>query len=265
MSDFQDVFKRKEVKYLLSYEQYKDLRNFLKGYAEVDGYGETDILNIYYDTEKFDVIQTSLDKPLYKEKLRLRSYGTASEDSKSFIEIKKKFDGIVYKRRISAPYKTAVDYLNGEKEALLDRSQIRREIDSFLEMYPGIAPKMAICYKRIAMAGVEDPKLRITFDKDITWRTKDLSLKKGNYGREILEKGQHLMEVKIGNAFPIELSKMFSELGIFPISFSKYGRGYLEMIGIEREEEMVKEYEKEKSFIYSERRERLKRGGACYA
>lgn len=265
MGDFQDVFKRKEVKYLLSHEQYKALRKLLKGYAEVDGYGETDILNIYYDTENFNLIQTSLDKPLYKEKLRLRSYGTASKDSTSFIEIKKKYDGIVYKRRISAPYKTAVDYLNGEKEALLDKSQIRREIDSFIDMYPGIAPKMAICYKRIAMAGVEDPKLRITFDKDITWRTEDLSLKKGIYGKEILEKGQHLMEVKIGNAFPLELSRMFSELGIFPTSFSKYGRGYVEMLEIEREMAMAKEYEKEKSFIYNERRERLKRGGACYA
>ena len=225
MSTFQVVFKRTEIKYLLSEEQYEALQQRLQGIAQVDKYGESDILNIYYDTPDFSLIRTSLEKPLYKEKLRLRSYGTAKDESTSFIEIKKKYKGVVYKRRIDAPYRRAKDYLDGRGE-LMQTSQIKSEIDAFKTGYAGIRPAMAISYKRIAMAGIEDPNLRITFDRQILWRTDHLSLKEGPKGEDLLQPGQRLMEVKIANAFPMELSRIFSELGIFPVSFSKYGRGY---------------------------------------
>lgn len=263
MAGFQEVFKRKEIKYLLSKEQYTELRKRLKGIAEVDSYGETDILNIYFDTDDFKLIRTSLEKPLYKEKLRLRSYGKARDDTTSFIEIKKKYKGIVYKRRISAPYKMSYDYLTAKGELNSDNVQIKNEIDSFIEYYPGLAPKMAISYTRIAMAGIKDPQLRLTFDKNIRWRTDDLSLKSGNYGKDILKEGQYLMEVKIANAFPVELSYIFSELGIFPVSYSKYGRGYIEM-----ETEKMLEKAALKTFIISvgdENKVKEKKGEIAYA
>ena len=225
MSTFQEVFKRTEIKYLLCEEQYEALMHRLQGIAEVDKYGESDILNIYYDTPDFSLIRTSLEKPVYKEKLRLRSYGTAKDESTSFIEIKKKYKGVVYKRRIDAPYRKAKNYLDDRGE-LLQTSQIRSEIDAFKAGYAGLRPAMAISYKRIAMAGIEDPNLRITFDRQILWRTDHLELTEGAKGEDLLQDGQRLMEVKIANAFPLELSRFFSELGIFPVSFSKYGRGY---------------------------------------
>ena len=228
MSQFREVFKRTEIKYLLSAEQYEALRQRLQGLAVVDQYGECDILNIYYDTPDFQLIRTSLEKPVYKEKLRLRSYGTPREETQSFIEIKKKYNGVVYKRRIDAPYRRAKDYLEGKCD-LLRQSQIKSEIDAFLESYKGLRPAMAISYKRIAMAGVEDPDLRITFDRRICWRTDRLDLREGAVGEDLLQSGQRLMEVKIANAFPLELARMFSELGIFPISYSKFGEGYKRM------------------------------------
>ena len=127
MSQFREVFKRTEIKYLLSAEQYEALRQRLQGLAEVDQYGECDILNIYYDTPGFQLIRTSLEKPVYKEKLRLRSYGTPRDETQSFIEIKKKYNGVVYKRRIDAPYRRAKDYLEGKCD-LLRQSQIKSEI-----------------------------------------------------------------------------------------------------------------------------------------
>ena len=225
MSTFQEVFKRTEIKYLLSEEQYVALMQRLQGMAEIDRYGESDILNIYYDTPDFNLIRTSLEKPVYKEKLRLRSYGIPKDESTSFIEIKKKYKGVVYKRRIDAPYEKAKNYLDGQGE-LLQKSQIKAEIDAMKKGYAGLRPAMAISYKRIAMAGVQDPNLRITFDRQILWRTDKLDLKEGPKGEDLLQPGQRLMEVKIANAFPMELSRIFSELGIFPVSFSKYGRGY---------------------------------------
>ena len=111
MSEYIDVFKRTEIKYYLTSEKYKMLRDFLSEYARVDDYGKTRINNIYFDTPDYRMIRTSLDKPVYKEKLRLRTYGETNDLTNAFIEIKKKYDGIVYKRRVAGPYRRAYDYL----------------------------------------------------------------------------------------------------------------------------------------------------------
>ena len=272
MSNFQEIFKRIEVKYLLDETTYRRLRERLKGMAEVDRYGESSILNIYYDTHDYRLIRTSLDKPLYKEKLRLRSYGTPTKESPAFVEIKKKYDGVVYKRRIDMKYADALDYLNQsidnnmsetdrmnnnrtddkinypEKESITARDhkntkdkekmvnhQIRREIDSMRDYYKNLQPMMAISYDRIAMFGTEDPELRITFDRNIRYRTDRLDLRYGNVGTDILKPNQRLMELKIAGAMPIKLARIFSELRIYPVSFSKYGRGYVDMMQIAAE------------------------------
>lgn len=236
MAGFKDVFQRIEVKYLLDDMQYTELRKRLEGMAEVDSYGKTSILNIYFDTPDYKLIERSLEKPVYKEKLRLRTYGVADDDTNAFIEIKKKYKGVVYKRRISMPYAKAIDYLVGGKRPE-QRSQISDEIDYFLKYYKGIRPAMAISYDRIAMAGTKDPDLRITFDTNIRWRTDKLSLKEGNVGKDILLPGQHLMELKIAGAMSIELAKILDELNIRKTSFSKYGKGYVDyMYGEDAEE-----------------------------
>lgn len=229
MGSFKDVFQRIELKYLMDDDQYNALRERLQGMAEVDSYGETSILNIYFDTPDYKLIRRSLEKPIYKEKLRLRSYGIPKDDTTSFIEIKKKYKGIVYKRRIGMPYEQSLAYLV-DGEPVAKQSQISNEINYFMSFYKGIAPAMAISYDRIAMAGVEDPELRITFDRNIRWRTENLDLKYGNVGNEILQPGQHLMELKIAGAIPMELAHILDELNIRKTSFSKYGKGYEQMM-----------------------------------
>jgi hypothetical protein len=247
MAGFKDVFQRIEVKYLLDDMQYTGLMKRLENMAAIDSYGKTSILNIYFDTPDFKLIERSLEKPIYKEKLRLRSYGTATDDTNSFIEIKKKYKGVVYKRRISMPYAKAVDYLVGGKRPK-ERSQISDEIDYFVKYYKGLQPAMAISYDRIAMAGIEDPELRITFDTNIRWRTDHLSLKEGNRGKDILLPGQHLMELKIAGAMSMELARILDELNIRKTSFSKYGKGYVEYMYGQGIGETVQETEKIKAF-----------------
>ncbi len=227
MSGFKDTFQRFETKYLLEDFQYRAIMERLKDMAKVDEYGETSILNIYYDTPSFSLIKASLEKPVYKEKLRLRSYGIPKDDTRAFIEIKKKYEGIVYKRRIGMDYSDCLKYLN-DNEPVEKQSQISNEIDYFKQFYKGLRPAMAISYDRIAMAGINDPELRITFDENIRWRVDNLDLKAGNVGKEILKKGQRLMELKIAGAMSIEMAHILSDLNIRKISFSKYGRGYLD-------------------------------------
>lgn len=227
MSGFKDTFHRYETKYLLEDFQYRALRERLEGMAQVDDYGKTSILNIYYDTPDFSLIKRSLEKPVYKEKLRLRTYGIPEDDTRAFIEIKKKYKGIVYKRRIGMKYQDAISYLN-EGEAAKEQSQISNEIDYFKNYYKGLGPAMAISYDRIAMAGIEDKELRITFDENIRWRVDHLDLKRGNVGNEILKPGQRLMELKIAGAMSVEMAHILDEIGIRQTSFSKYGRGYVD-------------------------------------
>ena len=229
MSVYIENFKRTEIKYLLTSNQFDSLFSFLQGFAKVDSYGKTRINNIYFDTPDYKLIRTSLEKPIYKEKLRLRTYGETTDDTNSFIEIKKKYDGIVYKRRVSGRYKDAYDYLVREGKPL-DDSQISREIACFINMYEDLRPAMRISYDRIAMAGIYDPEFRVTFDTKIEWDTESLDLRYKSIGIPILKEGEYMMEIKVKDSMSYELTEKLSELGIYPASFSKYGRGYEAML-----------------------------------
>ena len=194
-----------------------------------DEHGESTICNIYYDTPDFRLIRRSLEKPVYKEKLRLRSYGTASKDEKVFLELKKKYKGIVYKRRISLNCDEAQDTLeNGER--LTENSQIAKEINYFLDFYGDIFPAVYLCYDRTAYFGADDSDLRITFDRNIRWRTEDIDLKVEPYGEQILDRGYSLMEIKAAGSMPLWLAELLAQGGIKQISFSKYGMAYMTML-----------------------------------
>ncbi len=229
MSGYREVFQRKEIKYLLDEVQYKELSVFLESMAKVDEYGLSRINNIYYDTPDHRLIRTSIEKPLYKEKLRLRTYGAAGDDTNAFIEIKKKYAGVVYKRRIPGKYKDLHEYLSGENRSL-GTTQIAKEIEAFRKLYGELVPAMSICYDRIALAGTEDKDFRITFDSNIEWDAECSDLRQIGKGNQLLKRGQYLMEIKVSNAFPRRLSDKLSELKIFPASFSKYGAGYADMM-----------------------------------
>lgn len=227
MDAFQAVFKRKEIKYLLSDQQLDSLMPILSAHMEPDAFPHSSISNLYYDTPDYYMIRRSLEKPQYKEKLRLRSYGIPGDSSMVFPEIKKKAQGVVYKRRVSLPYREAVNYLNGEAPA--QSGQIFRELGWMLSAYPDLAPRVYLSYERDSWAGVRDPGLRLTLDRDILWRNTGLDLRQGPWGIPLLSPGQTLMEVKVLGATPLWLCDAFSRLGIFPVSYSKYGRAYQNM------------------------------------
>ena len=225
---YQAVFKRKEMKYLMSSEQYEKLMEILSDKIVPDDFPTSAISNLYYDTPDFRLIRTSLQKPKYKEKLRLRCYKVPNATTQAFLEIKKKALGIVYKRRESLPYQRAVDFLAGKDPG--KDTQIFRELDWMLKSYKNLAPAMFLSYDRLSFKGVEDSSVRITFDQNILWRTTALDLSAGTWGEQLLEPGQKLMEIKISNAMPLWLAHALSECKIYPTSFSKYGKAYQSMI-----------------------------------
>lgn len=249
--NYQAVFRRREVKFLLNKGQAHELVQIMDEFMQKDKYWQSTICNLYCDTPDFLLIRRSVEKPFYKEKLRLRSYGVAAVNDKVFVELKKKYDGIVYKRRLTMTESAAsacflqtenssngqiiLDMQNfcnvfalGHTQTLHD-SQIGREIAYFFERYNHLAPKVFISYSREAFCGKADKNLRITFDSNILWRDYDLSLSKGIYGTPLLNGEQVLMEIKTNTAIPVWLAKWLSVNKIYKTSFSKYGNAYLQI------------------------------------
>lgn len=228
MSGIQSCFKRVEKKYLLTYKQYEAMRKGMEPYVRPDEHSHYTICNVYYDTPDYQLIRTSLEKPIYKEKLRVRSYGVPTSRDKVFVELKKKYDGVVYKRRITL---LAAETAQCIREGHLHRDgQIEREINWFLRTYRP-RPMAFIGYDREAYAGIENPDLRITFDTNLRGRSEDVDLRAGDYGDLILPQDTILMELKIPGSAPMWLARLLSGNQAFSTSFSKYGTYYKQQIG----------------------------------
>lgn len=218
------IFKRYEAKYQLTLEQLELIKKEFQKYMIADEHGENTICSLYYDTPDFRLIRRSIEKPIYKEKLRIRSYGLASADTDVFVELKKKYKKVVYKRRISLTETEAMHYLStGE---ISKHSQVTNEIDYFREFYKDLKPSMLLSYKREAFFAKDDHDFRVTFDREILWRDYDLALSKGIYGKSLLDDNTILMEVKTAEAIPLWMVRFLSENHIYKTSFSKYGTAY---------------------------------------
>lgn len=245
------TFKRKEIKFLINDEQFEALIPAIEEHMVPDFYcvggREYGVYNIYYDTADSYLIRESLAKPYYKEKIRLRSYfSPAKPDDTVFLEIKKKIGGVVAKRRVVMTLQEAEKYLTKGIKPETDKyiqQQVFSEIDAFLRRYD-VAPAQYISYQRYAFFGKYDNSFRLTFDREITERRKDLSLASKSYGNQIILPDQHLMEVKISNSVPMWLCEKLAELKIYKTSFSKYGRAYATFVynNINKENRRIKTY-----------------------
>ena len=229
-------FERQEIKYLISIKDYNILKKEINKYMIKDHYHKSIIKNIYYDTHNFLLIRRSIEKPVYKEKLRIRCYGINDINDEVFLELKKKYKGVVYKRRINLSYKDAIDFLNHKN--INNNSQMLKEIDYFINFHKDICPKVMLTYERESFKSVDD-NIRITFDYNIIYRDYDLDLLKPIYGDKILDDNLLVMEVKTNLGYPMWLSNILSKLKIYKTSFSKYGNAYKRLIMKFNEREMI--------------------------
>ena len=241
-----EVFNRYEKKYMLSKKTFRKLLAKIEPYMDMDKYNiggkPYTISNIYFDTENDALIRASIEKPVYKEKLRMRAYGTPGIQDNVFIEIKKKYDGIVNKRRTAMTLKDAYEYLNNDimptnKSGKINM-QVLTEIDYFKKFYH-VVPKIYLSYDRYAYFEKNDGDFRVTFDTNIQTRRYDVALEKGQYGEQLLQPDQVLMEIKISGAVPMWFTKILSELRVYPVSFSKYGTEYKRYVQENTQRELI--------------------------
>ena len=231
------VFQRYEFKYLMTRSQQAQLLSAAGARLRPDAYSHSSIRNLYLDTPDFRLIRRSLEKPVYKEKLRLRSYGRAEGGVPVFMELKKKYRSIVYKRRITLPHDRALDCLAGN--CLWPETQIGREIGYSMRFYPDLEPRVFLSYERDSWLAPESG-LRITFDDAIRFRREDLTLDSDPWGTALLGPDRMLMELKAPGAIPLWMVHLLTELGLYKTSFSKYGTAY--QILLEQEWKGVKRY-----------------------
>ncbi len=219
------VFERYELKYRLSEAQYDALTAALEPHVHPDRYFASTIGSLYYDTPDRRLIRRSLERPVYKEKLRLRSYGAVGEQDNVFVELKKKYDHVTYKRRETLPYGEARRYLSTGQLAEPRDTQILREIAYFRRQYPQLAPAMLLAYDRLAYVANDDPALRITFDRNVRFREQELSLTDVTTGESLIP-GEYLLEIKTDAALPLWLLKLLEAQHLYRSSFSKYGAAF---------------------------------------
>lgn len=235
---YQAVFQRYELKFMLTLAQKQTVLNAIAPYMALDQYGRTTIRNIYFDTEHYRLIRRSIEKPAYKEKLRIRSYTQAAPDDPVFVELKKKYRGVVYKRRLSLAETQAVNWLSGQAPCP-KRTQISAEIDYFRQYYETLHPVVFLSYEREAYYSRAGDEFRVTFDDHILARQEELTLESEVWGTPLLPEGKVLMEVKCSGGIPLWLVRVLSKEHIYKTSFSKYGTAYETMIFPKLKEEPI--------------------------
>ncbi len=198
---YQATFQRYELKYLLNRQEKEQMLRIMAPYMRLDDYGRTTIRNIYFDTDNYRLIRSSLERPAYKEKLRIRSYQAAGPEDPVFVELKKKYLSVVYKRRLTLSEEQAMDTFR-TGDALPVHSQIADEIDYFRDYYASLQPTVFLSYEREAYYDLDGGDFRVTFDENILYREEDLCLGSCVYGTPLLDAGQTLMEIRPPAAFP---------------------------------------------------------------
>lgn len=244
---YQKVFKRHELKFIVTKEQKAKILRAMEPHMVPDRYGRSTIRNIYFDTDDYVLARHSIAKPDFKEKLRIRSYARADRESTVFVELKRKFDHVVYKRRVAMAEAEAMKWMQGANAGTTEtatgsdpgtRTQMQKEIDYFRSYYSELRPMAFLSYNREAYR-MKDPEdstaifgsdFRVTFDENILCRDHDISLTSEIYGDPVLDKDKVLMELKCSGGIPLWMTKVLSEEHIYKTSFSKYGTAYKQYI-----------------------------------
>ncbi|MTD29786.1 polyphosphate polymerase domain-containing protein [Planomicrobium sp. YIM 101495] len=225
-----EVFKRYELKYLISFEQYISLREHLLEKMKYDAYGtegKYNIVSLYYDSDDSKIYYETRNKLRFRQKLRLRIYDQADETSTAFIEVKQKFKNVVNKRRTALPLNEAYELLNAagedweQRKWLASNEQILKEAMHFKSLYD-LRPELVVSYDRQAFSGIDEPDLRVTFDYNLMCRTDDLRIENGPEGQHFIDRDNVVLEVKVSETVPFWLSRLLSEHGCSKQSVSKF-------------------------------------------
>ena len=231
------VFERKEKKYVLTRDVLESFLNSIHLHLVPDERDITRVSSLYYDTPENTLISRSLEKPVYKEKIRIRAYGDVDENSEVFVELKKKFKGIVYKRRFSCTLSEAEAFMTGNSKEETDRNYL--EVKACRDRYSNLQAKMLIVTNRLALYTNDGSDIRLTIDFNPTYDSVNLDMKKDAMHLFLLDKDKCILEIKSAGALPMWMIEQMSRMQIRPQSFSKYGEAFKKSKQIERKSNVL--------------------------
>lgn len=229
MMAYQAVFERYEMKYIMTRQQRKAVLEAMLPFMRLDAFGHTTIRNVYFDTDNYRLARHSMEKPVYKEKLRIRSYSQAKPQDKVFIELKKKYEDVVYKRRESLSQTETIKWL-AKGTPFPAATQIGNEIDYFFRHYQTLKPRVFLSYEREAFYSLDGSDFRVTFDENILARQEELSLSGETWGERLMDENHVLMEIKTSGGIPLWMTKTLTQEKIYKTSFSKYGTAWCSIV-----------------------------------
>lgn len=234
----QTAERRGELKYLMTEEVYRMFRAASQEYLEPDSFACSLVSSLYLDNDDNAIIRRSLEKPPYKEKLRIRTYvDEPGPGDTCFFEIKKKFKGTVFKRRVEMTLGEALSFCrNGKRPeetltALSDADrrtalQILQEIEWLFMLYGDLRPSFLVSCKRLSLKEKTTDSLRITFDRDLRWSFDRQREFLGSATNALIDPASRIMEIKSTKGMPFWLIEVLNELELRPQSFSKVGKSY---------------------------------------
>lgn len=224
----QSAFNRYEQKFLIPIDQIDHIKEQIGPYVTQDDNASLShytICNIYYDTTNDEIIKRSVSKPMFKEKLRLRCYGEPKQGDIMFLEIKKKLNGFVNKRRTSISYEDACMLIH-EKVMPIKKSYHNSQVLNEIYFYvknKQLIPRISLSYDREAYYAIDDESIRLTFDYNMTSRRDNVNLGRTHEDTLIVQDERAILEVKTTGALPLWLTNILTANQIYPNSFSKYG------------------------------------------
>lgn len=257
MTAYSDVFERKEMKYRITAAQLAELLPVLQEHLVPADFADATVRSLYYDTPGDDLIARSIEGPLYKEKLRLRVYGDGYDPAMpAFVEIKKKFKGIVYKRRVMLSLAAAEAFLDGMpyeealaaypladkklaaqvRENAAKNKQIANEIAFFMQRYAPLQPSILTACSRCSLVDPDGGDLRITIDTQLCAKHRPTNIGDVDGAGALIGEGDAIMEIKSTFALPLWLTSALSSVGAYKQSFSKCGAAYAQAMRTQNEE-----------------------------
>ncbi len=223
------AIQRRELKYLLPWEQYQEVVNYLTAYLTPDEHhdGSYTVTSLYFDTADYKAYRDKIDGQRYRRKLRMRIYGkeTTSADAPCFVEIKQRLNKTISKRRLLLPYETATaleTYENLLGDANPGDRAVLEEVIYLRDVFQ-LQPACVVSYQRLAFnGGPYEPDLRVTFDTKLKGRIHELSLSSPAENHYFAPPDWCIMEVKVNERVPYWLTKMIATYGISLRRISKY-------------------------------------------
>lgn len=228
---------RYERKYLVPNDRLESLRKRIQPFVSRDPYAppmgdgtfQYTVRSVYFDTPGFNSLYEKWEGVEIRKKLRIRGYDQKDDNSRVFLEVKRKKGDRIWKTRANVPYSKldeilTLGFVNGVSDEIKGSNEVEARKFLFNMHRFGYRPVNLISYDREPFQGVFEPGLRITFDKNVRAKMwPSLSELYSEAGLRLVWKDHFILEIKyFGEKMPSWIRSVVQEYGLRHEALSKF-------------------------------------------